>query len=319
MATDLPQVVYLGREPAPGMIQQLQTAVQVHHITGIADIERQLAILGASVRGLVTSASVGAKAQWLQHLPKLEAVSSFGVGVDALDLNYLQERGIQVGYTPDVLNDCVADLSLGLMLDVTRRISASDRYVREGSWAQAPAALRTQSSKKRVGLYGMGRIGQEIATRCEAFKMPIAYYSRSPKTQLPYQYLPSLTALAEWADILVVIVPATDTTQGSVNRQVLQALGPSGYLINVARGSVINEDDLLDSLEQQHIAGAGLDVFYNEPRINPRFFSLDNVVLSPHAGSATRETRQAMGDLTVQNLLQYFQTGRMITPFNEVG
>lgn len=315
MFTEKPYVVYLGREPSPGMIDAIKDKVNLHHVPKANQALSELAEVGPQVQGLITSASVGANAELLALMPNLKAVSSFGVGVDALDLAYLEAKRIHVGYTPDVLNDCVADLALALMLDVTRGVSKSDRYVRQGNWANASAPLQVQTSKKRVGLYGMGRIGQEIAQRCLAFKMPIAYYTRTAKPELPYLYIDSLKELASWSDILIVIVPATESTKYSVNAEVLNALGSKGYLINVARGSVINEPDLLKALEQNTIAGAGLDVFYNEPAIDQRFFSLDNVVLSPHAGSATHETRQAMGDLTINNLLNYFENGRMLSPY----
>ena len=250
-----PQLVFWARGRA-SMISALQESVELHHFTDMAQAEQALQQLGPSISGLVTSASVGAKASLLQLLPNLKVVSSFGVGVDALDLKYLKEKRIPVGYTPDVLNDCVADLTLGLMLDITRRISENDRLVRNGSWATAPAPLRHQLSTKRVGLYGMGRIGQEIAHRCAAFKMPIAYHTRHPKADLPYLHVDTLEKLAQWCDVLVVIVPATSSTQGSVDRTILTALGASGYLINVARGGIINEADLLDALEQKVIAGA---------------------------------------------------------------
>lgn len=317
MTQEKPNILYLGSEPTPGMINRLQHAVNVHHIPDPSQNTHQLENIAASIKGLVTSASVGVSNDLLRQLPKLEIISSFGVGLDALDLDYLKAQGIHLGYTPNVLNDCVADLTLGLILDITRRISQSDRYVREGKWAAAAAPLRTQSSKKRLGLYGMGRIGQEIAQRASAFKMPIAYHTRTPNSSLPYLHLDSLEKLAGWSDILVVIVPATSSTRQSVNRHILKTLGENGYLINIARGSVINEADLLNALEQDIIAGAGLDVFHNEPNIDPRFYELENVVLSPHAGSATHETRQAMGDLTVNNLLNYFQSGSLIASYFE--
>lgn len=315
MSTDTPLVVYLGREASPGMIDALKDEVHVLHLPDVSVAASQLVEIGPRVQGVITSASVGVTADILDLMPNLEVVSSFGVGVDAVDLAYLEAKRIHLGYTPDVLNDCVADLTLGLMLDVTRAISQNDRYVREAKWTHASAPLAVQTSKKRVGFYGMGRIGQEIAQRCVAFKMPIAYYTRTAKAELPYLYIDSLKELARWSDILVVIVPATASTQNSVNTEVLEALGDQGYLINVARGSIINENDLLFALEQKRIAGAGLDVFYNEPAIDPRFLSLENVVLSPHAGSATHETRQAMGELTVNNLLHYFKNGRLLSPY----
>jgi lactate dehydrogenase-like 2-hydroxyacid dehydrogenase len=270
-----------------------------------------LARHGPRVEGLVTSARFGADRALLEQLPNLRVISSFGVGYETIDVGYARERGIPVGYTPDVLNDCVADTAFGLVIDVARRFSAADRFVRAGGWLKAPYPLTTQVSGKRLGIVGLGRIGRVIARRASGFDMEVRYHNRRVVPDLPYAYEPTLAGLAEWADFLVVVSAGGPATRHLVDARVLEALGPQGFLVNVARGSVVDEQALVKALQEKRIAGAGLDVYEDEPNVPPALFDLDNVVLLPHMASATNETRQAMAELVASNLAAFFATGRV--------
>ena len=269
---------------------------------------------GHTFTGLVTSAGVRLHDETIEALPNLKVVSSFGVGYDALNERLLNERNIRVGYTPDVLNDCVADLAIGLMIDISRGLSAADRYVRQGKWPSGPYPLQRRISGKRMGILGMGRIGEAIAKRAAGFDMDVAYHNRRQRDDMPYTYLDSPAALAQWSDYLVIAVTGGAGTMKLVDANILKALGRDGYLINISRGTVIDEEALLEALKTQEIAGAALDVFTNEPHVPSEFFDLDNVVLLPHVASATHETRRAMADLVTENLRHYYATGEVHTP-----
>lgn len=268
-----------------------------------------LARHGGEFAALTTRAGSGADAAMLEAMPALRVISSFGVGLDKLDLDTARRRGIAVGYTPDVLNDCVADTAFALLMDVSRRISAADRFVRRGEWPKGPFPLATRVSGKRLGIVGMGRIGRVIAHRASGFDMEIRYHSRQQAEDVAYGYEPSLEALARWADYLVVATAGGPSTRHLVSAAILEALGPRGFLINIARGTVVDEAALVDALVHRRIAGAGLDVFEDEPNVPPALFNLDNVVLLPHIASATHETREAMAELVFENLQQFFATG----------
>lgn len=304
----------------PALEERLSGAFDMHHLSDHADPTAFLAAHGGDFAGLVTSAAVGAHAALLGALPNLRVISSFGVGLDKLDLVVAQQRGIAVGYTPDVLNDCVADLAFGLMLDAGRGLSAADRYVRRGDWrgagtpATAPFPLGRKVSGARLGIVGLGRIGNTIARRASGFDMSVRYHNRRPVAGVPWPHEPSLLALAQWADYLVIIAAGGAGTRHLVNAEVLEALGPSGFLINVSRGSVVDEAALVRALADKRIAGAGLDVFENEPRVPQEMLALDNVVLLPHIASATVETRKAMADRVFDNLSLFFSEGRLVSP-----
>ena len=301
----------------PSLEARLAAEFDTHLLASEADPQAFLAAHGGEFEGFVTSAGVGFNAATLELMPKLRVVSSFGVGLDKLDLAAAKARGIAVGYTPDVLNDCVADLAMVLMLDVARRVSEADRYVRRGGWTTPGVAsfpLARKVSGAKLGIVGLGRIGQTIAKRAGGFEMDIRYHSRRPVDGAPWRHEPSLIELARWCDFLVVITAGGAGTKHLINAQVLDALGPRGFIVNVARGSVIDEAALVRALLDQRIAGAGLDVFENEPQVPTELFTLDNVVLLPHIASGTQETRQAMADRTFENLQGFLRDGRMVSP-----
>jgi len=257
-------------------------------------------------RGLATFGPAGADAALMDALPKLEIISNFGVGVDAIDLAAAKQRGIIVTNTPDVLNDCVADTAMSLVINALRQFPQSESYLRSGLWATRGAyPLTTSLGGKTLGILGMGRIGEAIAMRAQSFGMKIRYHNRTKK-KVAYAYDADPVALAKNSDVLLVATPGGAETAKIVNAKVLDALGPNGYVVNISRGSTIDEAALLAYLKDKRIAGAGLDVFDNEPAINPEFFALPNAVVYPHVGSATNETRFAMGMLQVDNLRAHF-------------
>ena len=241
----------------------------------------------------------------MDALPRLEIVANFGVGVDQIDLEAARKRKIIVTNTPDVLNDCVADCAMALVLNTLRKFPQSEAYLRSGYWAaRGPYPLCTSLGGKTMGVLGLGRIGEAIAGRAQTFGMKIRYHNRSKK-DVAYPYDKDPVELARNSDVLVVVTPGGAATANLVNAKVLDALGPEGYLVNIARGSVVDEPVLLKYLQENKIAGAGLDVFADEPRVPAEFFALDNAVLFPHVASATVETRKAMGDLQIENLRRH--------------
>ena len=276
---------------------------KVHNITGMLDRQQWLEANGARIRALVTAKAPEAL---ISQLPGLEIIVTFGVGYDGVDTAAARMRGIRVANTPNVLNDAVAELAIGLMVSLTRSIPQADRFVRGGGWASASFPPTTELMGKTVGIIGLGRIGKEIATRAQAMKMRVVYHGRHRQLAEPYVYYDDVVDMARDSDWLVVIAPGGRGTERIVSRRVLEALGPRGRLVNLARGSLVDEPALLDLLQSGGLAGAALDVFEGEPAINPAFFALDNVVLSPHQASATVETRDAMGALLVANLDAHF-------------
>lgn len=299
----------------PALESQLQAAYDLHPLWKEADPADFLAAHGAEFIGLVTSARTGADAQLITSLPKLKVIASFGVGYETMDMDAARRQGVVVSNTPDVLNDCVADLAFGMLIDIARGISFGDRFIRRGDWMRNSAIpLATQVTGKRLGILGLGRIGQAIAQRSFGFTMSVGYHSRHPVADVPWPYSASVTELAQWADFLVVACAGGPATRHLVSTTVLEALGPQGYLINISRGSVVDEKALAVALVNKRIAGAALDVFENEPQVSEELLSMDNVVLLPHVGSGTHETRAAMGNLVLANLTSFFQTGRLLTP-----
>jgi len=264
-------------------------------------------------RALATFGPLAVDGKFMDQFPKLEIISNFGVGVDAINLDDAKSRGVIVTNTPDVLNDCVADAALALVLMTLRKFPQSEAYLRAGHWtAKGPYPLTTSAGGKTLGILGLGRIGEAIAKRAAACGMKIRYHNRRKK-DVAYAYDPDPVTLAKNSDVLMVVTPGGAETQRMINAAVLDALGPDGYLVNIARGSVVDEPVLLRYLQEKRIAGAGLDVFANEPRVPAAFFALDNAVLLPHVGSATVETRKAMGDLQIENLRRHFSGQPVLT------
>lgn len=308
-----PTVLQLG--PLHPIVEKaLAERYDLLHLGKAPDPAAFLAEHGAKVAALVSSGRNGVDAALLTRLPNVKIVAHFGVGYDNVDAAAAKGRGIVVTNTPDVLNDCVADLAMGLLIDVARGISAGDRYVRRGDWPKGPMPLATKVGGKRLGILGLGRIGKAIAKRAEAFGMTIRYHNRRPAEGVAWGYEPSAEALAAASDFLMVVTSGGDATRGLVSRAVLEALGPKGFLVNVARGSVVDEAALVEFLRDKRIAGAALDVFADEPRVPEALFALENVVLAPHIASATVETRAAMANLVLENLESFFATGKAVTP-----
>jgi len=306
-----PRLLQHGRLPEQTEAR-LPEHFDVHPLWAESDPAAYLAQHGGEFVAMTTRAATGVDAAMLAALPNLRVISSFGVGLDKLDLDTARARGIAVGYTPDVLNDCVADTAFALLMDTARQVSAADRYVRRGEWTKGPYPLTTRVSGKRLGIVGMGRIGRVIAKRSSGFDMDVRYFGRKAQADLPYGFEPSLEALAKWADFLVVATSGGPATRHLISASVLEALGPDGYLINIARGTVVDEAALVDALTHKRIAGAGLDVFEHEPNVPPALFALDNVVLLPHVASGTHETRAAMAGLVFDNLQSFFATGAVL-------
>jgi hydroxypyruvate reductase len=305
-----PKVLQYGRL-MPSLERQLGEAYDLQRLVDQPDPKAFLATRGAEFSALATGGFCDAPL--MAALPALKVISSFGVGVDKIDLAEAARRGVLVGNTPDVLNDCVADLAIGLLIDVARGLGASERYLRRGEWPKGPYALQRRVSGKRLGIVGLGRIGKTIARRAAGFDMELRYHNRRPVVDAGIEYAASLVDLARWSDFLVVIVPGGAATRHLINADVLAALGPEGYLINVARGSVVDEKALVRALQERTIAGAGLDVFENEPQVPPELIALDNVVLLPHVASATVETRGAMAQRVFDNLREFFAHGRLVS------
>lgn len=268
----------------------------------------------ADIQGILsTYNSGGVSGRLMDALPNLEVISQFGVGYDNIDLASAAKRGISVTNTPDVLTDDTADVALFLMLNVARRAVEGDMFVRVGRWQNGGMPLATSISGKTVAVIGLGKIGKAIAQRAAAFNTKIIYNSRSKK-DVPYEYYPDLMECAKAADFMILACAGGLETHNMIDYGILEALGPKGYLINIARGSVVNEEDLLLALHNQKIAGAGLDVFANEPYVPEAMLKMDNVVLSPHVGSNTHETRAVMGQLVVDNIVAHFEGDELLTP-----
>jgi len=298
---------------SPLLQRALQAAYTVHQRLHETD-PAGFAAAAPRIRAIAASGESRVGADLMQQLPALEIVSVMGVGYDGIDVAAAKARGVTVTHTPGVLNDDVADLALALMFGWARQLPRADRFVRAGQWPAGPLPLGRKVSGSRLGLLGMGRIGQAIALRAAAFGMTIAYTARSAKADLPYHYLPSVAALAAESDFLVVITPGGAATHKLIDAEVLAALGPQGCLVNVARGSVVDESALVAALQAGTIAGAALDVFENEPNVPAALIALDNVVLTPHVGSATWQTRRAMADRAFGNLEAHFAGKPLLSP-----
>jgi len=275
----------------------------VHKLHEMADPDAWLAANGATIRA---HAGSGVSAELMGKLPNLEIIAGFGVGYDNIDTKAAKAANIRVTNTPNVLNDAVAELTIGLMISLARRIPQGDQFVRQGKWPKGNMGLFSELTGKTVGILGLGRIGKEIASRAQAMKMRVVYTGRKRQPAEPHIFYDNLTDMARDCDWLVIIAPGGKSTDGIVSREVLEALGPTGMLVNVARGTLIDEAAMLELLQNNGLGGAALDVFEKEPQVPAGFLALDNVVLSPHQGSATTQTRDAMGALLVANLDAHF-------------
>lgn len=310
-----PADILLLRKMHPLVESTLDSRFTVHRLEGAPDPEALLREVGLRIRGLCVGGAVDGAL--MDRLPALELVANFGVGYDAVDAKAAAQRNIIVTNTPDVLTDEVADLAIGLLLATIRRLPQADRYLREGHWPKAPFPLTASLRGRRVGILGLGRIGRAIAKRLEGFEVEIAYYGRTRQEGVAYAYHDSPVGLAEAVHVLIVVAPGGAETKGLVNADVLRALGPEGILVNVARGSVVDEAALTEALKAGTIHGAGLDVFENEPHVPAGLMALENTVLLPHVGSASEHTRTAMAQLVVDNILSWFEGRGPITPVAE--
>jgi lactate dehydrogenase-like 2-hydroxyacid dehydrogenase len=298
----------------PEQMTELERSYTLHRYDEASDKDAFLNGKAASIRAAVTTGGHGFTADLLDKLPNLEVVSSSGVGVDKIDVAACKSRGVPVTNTPDVLNDDVADLAIGLVIACMREMPQGFAYVKSGEWGrQGMMHLTTTLSGKTLGIVGLGRIGHEIADRARAFKMNVAYTGRT-KQDVPYDYMPDLLELARRSDVLMLTVPGGAATNGLIGRAELEALGPKSWLINMARGSVVDEPALIAALKEGTIRGAGLDVYWNEPHVDPELAALPNVVFYPHHASGTVETRAAMSQLVVDNLSAHFAGRPLLTP-----
>lgn len=309
------EILVVAKLP-PFLMEPLRANYIVHDRLHETD-PAAFAAVAPRIRAIAASGESKVPAGLIAQLPALEMISVLGVGYDGIDVAAAKARNVVVTHTPDVLNDEVADLTIGLMISVARKIVEADRYVRDNRWPSGPMPLARKVSGQRMGLVGMGRIAQAIAHRAKAFGMSIGYTARSAKPDLPYTFHPTAAALAAESEFLVVITPGGEATRKLIDATVLKALGPKGFLINVARGSVVDEAALIDALSKGEIAGAGLDVFENEPHVPEALRALPNVVLTPHIGSATLVTRQAMADLAFANLQAFFDGRPLPAPVPE--
>ena len=296
-------------------------AFTVHRLQQAADREALLKQIAPDIRAICTGSHTGVKtdAALMGHFPNLKIVGNFGVGYDTVDVAAAAKRGMIVTNTPDVLTEEVADTAIGLLLNTVREFYRAEKWLRDGRWTKegdyrlTPASLRDRS----VGIAGLGRIGKAIARRLEAFGVPVSYYGRKPQSGVPYRHYPDLVAMARDVDTLIVVTPGGAGTQNMINAAVLGALGTRGILINMARGSVVDEAALIDALKKGTILAAGLDVFVGEPDVNPALLELDNLTLFPHVGSASMHTRNAMGQLVVDNLVAFAEGKPPKTPVPE--
>ncbi len=301
------------------VMQQLDTAYTVHRLWETDDPDALLADVGDKIEAIAVGPHTPVDEALMSRLPNLKIVSNFGVGYDTVDAAWAGRNGIYVSNTPDVLTEEVADTTLGLLLMTVRRLSESERYLRAGRWASegpfplTPASLRD----RRVGIIGLGRIGKAIARRLDAFRVPIVYHGRSEQADVAYGYYPNLVEMARDVDILVAVIPGSADTQGLVDATVFDALGPDGIFINIGRGSIVDEPAMIAALKDGRIHSAGLDVFADEPNVPQKLIDMEHVVLLPHVGSASIHTRNQMGQLVVDNIHSYFETGRPITPVAE--
>lgn len=297
--------------------EQIDKLFSVHRLHKASDRDAMLKEIAPRIRAVASFGAVPVTADFMQRLPKLEIVGSMGVGYDSVDAKWAGEHGIVVTNTPGVLDEEVADTTLALLINTVRQIPQSERYLRAGKWLEKPFPLSPTLRGRTIGIIGMGRIGKAIARRVEAMDLKVVYHSRRPAAGVSYRHYPKLVDMARDADVLIAIVPGGAETKHMVNREVLEALGPEGVFINVARGSVVDEQALIEALRNKKIYSAGLDVFAEEPRVPPELIAMDHVVLVPHVGSASVHTRRAMAQLVVDNLKSWSEGKGPLTPVPE--
>jgi lactate dehydrogenase-like 2-hydroxyacid dehydrogenase len=309
-----PDVLAIGSFPDATMVE-LGDRFNLHHFRRIRLVREGLsADVAARVRAIATEANNGADRALIEKLPKLEIIAVFGVGIDAVDVAAARERNLPVTNTPGILGDEVGDLAIGLMLASARQIVAADRFVREGQWERGPISLGRSVRGKTLGIVGLGEIGRAIAGRAAAFRMKILYTGPRVKADVPYTYVADLLDLARQSDFLMVACKGGPQTHQLISAAVLDALGPTGTLVNVARGSVVDEVALVAALAGGRLGYAALDVFENEPHVRGQLLALPNLIVQPHHGSATVETRSAMGQLMIDNISARFDNRPLLTP-----
>jgi lactate dehydrogenase-like 2-hydroxyacid dehydrogenase len=314
--TERPDLLLTGKM-VPVVEEGVDKLFTVHRLANAKDRNAFLAEVSPRIRAIATGGQFPVTAAIMEKMPKLEIVANFGVGYDSVDAKWAGEHGIVVTNTPDVLNDEVADTTVALLLNTLRELPQAEKYLRAGKWREKPYPLTNTLRDRTIGIVGMGRIGKVIAKRLEGFDRPIVYHSRKPAAGVPYKHYPDLVAMAKDVDVLIAIVPGGPATKNMINADVLKALGPNGVLINVARGSVVDEPALIEELKNKTILAAGLDVFAEEPKVPQALIDMENVVLLPHVASATHWTRRAMGQLVVDNLAAWAAGKDPITPVVE--
>jgi lactate dehydrogenase-like 2-hydroxyacid dehydrogenase len=298
----------------PPTLAELEQTYDAHRLWTAPDKDALIASMADRITAVASSNSGGIDGAIMAKLPKLKTIAHFGVGYDTVDVDAARSRKIAVTNTPDVLTEEVADLAFALVLSAVRRVPQGDKFVRDGKWLKGAMPLTDSVQGKTCGIVGMGRIGRAIAKRALAFNLRIAYQGPNKKSDVSWTYFKDPVELAKEADIVIIACPGGEATRGLFNRAAIEALGPKGTLVNIARGTVIDETAMLEALQSGKLGSAGLDVFVDEPRVPDGFLALDNVVLQPHVGSATHQTRKAMGQLVIDNLAAHFAGKPLVTP-----
>jgi hydroxypyruvate reductase len=308
-----PELLLIG-PLIPDTMAQLDAAYVVHRYDLAPDKEALVTALSPRLRAIATRGDYALPGALMRRLPNLKLIASSGTGYDGIDIVAARELGIAVTNSPGAAAECVADAAWALILATVRRTVFQDQFVRAGRWLQTSAPLTGKVWGERLGIVGLGHIGRAVARRAEGFRMRIAYHGRHRQAAVDYRYYDNLVELARAVKLLLVAVPGGAQTRGLISREVIDALGPEGYLFNVSRGSAVDEPYLVDALVHRRLAGAGLDVFADEPRVPPALFGLDHVVLQPHAASGTIPTRNALGQFVVDNLAAFFAGRPLLSP-----
>ena len=309
--------VLMLAEGADAVAAAIEKRANVHRLWQESDPERALDALAPRIRAIAGGSHRPIDSALMRRLPKLEIVASFGVGYDHIDAAWAGEHGVIVTHTPSVLDDEVADIAMALTLNCVRQLPQAERYLREGKWLEAPYPLTATLRGRVMGILGLGRIGKAIAQRARAFGLDVVYHGRKPQDRAPYLYYPTLKGMAAACDILMIAAPGGGATQKIVSREIIEAVGPKGVIVNISRGSLIDEEALIEALRTRKLMAAGLDVFADEPHVPAALRALDNAVLLPHVGSASHHTRAAMGQLVVDNLFAWMDGKGPLTPVSE--